>query len=187
MVPRFMSRLIGMVMVLAVIATPMLARGTMAQDAATPCPAPTEEDAAAFAAAYIAGWNAHDTAALSALFAPDAVIHWGIGVDTEGADEIQAAYDAFLTAFPGIHVTLDRVWLSGDTVVMRYINIGVQEAEFQGIPPSQTTVTWTGINVMQFSCGQITEIWAEADHFGRIQQQGVISVASPEADATPAA
>jgi steroid delta-isomerase-like uncharacterized protein len=186
MVSRFISRLIGLVMMLAVIATPILARGTVAQDAATPCPAPTEEEAAAFATAYIAAWNAHDAAALTAFFSPDAALHWGIGVDTKGSDEIQASFAAFLSAFPGIHFTLDRVWLAGDTVVMRYITIGVQETDFHGIPASQTTVTWTGINVMQLSCGLITEQWAEADHFGRIQQQGAIPAASPEAETTPA-
>ena len=58
--PRFMSRLVGLVMLLAVLASPMLARGTVvvAQDAATPCPAPTEEEATAFATAYFNAWNA---------------------------------------------------------------------------------------------------------------------------------
>ena len=184
--PRFMSRLIGLALLLAVVASPMLARGTVAQDAATPCPALTEEDAAAWAAAWVSAWNSHDPAAVMALYAPDALHHWGIGVDSEGADELTASFTNFLTAFPGIHLTADRVWLAGDTVIIRWIAIGIQETEFMGIPASKDTVTWTGINIQQIECGVTIESWSEVDHFGRIQQQGVIPVASPVAEATPA-
>lgn len=182
---RRMSRLFGLALLLAVIASPMLSHGAMAQDAATPCPAPTEEDATAFATAFATAWNAHDASAIAALYTPAAVFHWGIGGDAEGADAIQASLEAFLTAFPGIQITVDRVWLAGDTVVIRYVAEGTQETDFQGVPASQTTVTWTGINVMQLACGLVVEQWGEADHFGRIEQQGVIPVASPAA--TPAA
>jgi steroid delta-isomerase-like uncharacterized protein len=186
-VPRFISRLIGLVMVLAVIATPMLARGTVAQDAATPCPALTDEDAAAWATAWTTAWNSHDPANVVALYAPDAIHHWGVGVDSEGVDELTGNLSDFFTAFPGIHLTADRVWLAGDTVIIRWIAIGIQETDFMGIPASKDTATWTGINIQQIECGLTTESWSEADHFGRIEQQGVIPVGSPEAEATPAA
>ena len=184
---RFMSRVIGLALLLAVVASPMLMRGTVAQDAATPCPALTEEDAAAWAAAWITAWNSHDPANVAALYAPDAIHHWGIGVDAEGADELTTSFANFLTAFPGIHLTADRVWLAGDTVIIRWIAIGIQETEFMGIPASKDTVTWTGINIQQIECGVTVESWSEVDHFGRIQQQGDLPVSSPEADATPAA
>ena len=181
--PRFMSRLVGLALVLAIVAMPMLARGTTvaAQDAATPCPALTDEDATAWAASWIAAWNSHDPAAVEALYASDAIHHWGIGVDAEGADELGASFANFLTAFPGIHLTADRVWLAGDTVIIRWIAIGIQETEFMGIPASNDTVTWTGINIQQIECGVTVESWSEVDHFGRIQQQGVLPVASPAA------
>jgi steroid delta-isomerase-like uncharacterized protein len=190
-VPRSISRLFGFALLLAIVATPMLVRGTVAQDAATPaatpCPPLTEEAATAFATAYFAAWNAHDTAAIVALHTPDTMRHWGIGIDTEGSEALGASLDAFFAAFPGIHGTVDRVWVAGDTVIVRYIAIGVQETDYMGVPASKDTVTWTGINVMQLDCGLVAETWAEADHFGRIEQQGVIGVASPEAEATPAA
>lgn len=178
-------RLAALAVLIACIVSPALTRPVSAQDAATPCPPLTEEDAAALATSWVAAWNAHDADQIAALYGPDAVVHWGIGVDTEGTDAIAAAHAGFLAAFPGIHVTADQVWVAGDTVIVRYINIGVQETDFMGIPASQTTVTWTGINVMQVECGKITELWAEADHFGRIEQQGAIPMAAPEA--TPAA
>ncbi len=184
---RFMSRLLGFAILLAMVASPMLARGVVAQEAATPCPVPTEEEATAFVTNWAAAWNAHDAGAVAALYAPDALFHWGIGVDAEGTDEIQTSVADFFTAFPGIHVTVDRVWQAGDTVIIRYIAIGIQETDYMGVPASQETVTWTGINVAQLACGQAVEQWGEADHFGRIQQQGALPLGSPVAEATPAA
>ena len=184
--PRFMSRLFGLVLLFAVVASPMLARETTAQDA-TPCPPLTEEEAAAWVAAEFAAWNAHDSEQMAALYAPDAILHWGIGIDAEGTDEIAASFDAFLTAFPGVRGTVEQVLVAGDTIIVRYIAIGVQEADFMGIPPSRETVTWTGINIYRLDCGLIAERWGEADHFGRIQQQGVLPVTAPDAEATPAA
>lgn len=181
MVSRFLSRWIALALLLAIVASPMAARGTVAQDAATPCPVLTEEDVTAFATVYIAAWNTHDAEVIAALHAPDALFHWGIGVDAEGRDEIQATIERFLAAFPDLRLTLNNAWLAGDGVALHYTSTGTQEIDFLGVPASQTTATWTGINVMQVSCGLIVEHWGEADHFGRITQQGVIPVASPTA------
>lgn len=187
---RFASRMLALALLLGVLSAPWLATGAslesaVAQDAATPCPGLTEEDAAAFAETLFGAWNAHDVDQIVALHAPNAVYHWGIGADSEGTDAIAAAQAAFFEAFPDIQVTIDRVWLAGSAVIVWYISTGVQETEFMGVPPSETSVTWTGLSVFQLACGQITEVWSEADHFGRVQQQGVRLGTPPEA--TPAA
>jgi predicted ester cyclase len=109
--------------------------------------------------------------------------HWGIGTDTEGKEGFAEAVGGLLAAFPSLHFTADQIWVADDTVIVRWIDIGVQELEFNGIPPSQETVTWTGISIFRIECGKAVEGWAEADHFGRIQQQGVI----PAPEATPSA
>jgi uncharacterized protein (TIGR02246 family) len=185
-VPRITSRLLALALLFAILASPMLARPTSAQDA-TPCPPLTREEAEAWVAAQFAAWNTGDTEQIMTLFAPDAIWHWGIGVDAEGTEEIAAALDAFFTAFPGVHATIEDVFVDGDTVIVRYIAIGIQESEFMGIPNSRETVTWTGINISRLDCGLAVEHWGEADHFGRLQQQGDIAVIAEEAEATPSA
>ena len=51
--------------------------------------------------------------------------------------------------------------------------------DYSGVPASQETVTWTGISIFHLECGKAVEGWTEADHFGRIVQQGAIPVATP--------
>lgn len=156
----------------------------VAQDA-TPCPPLTEEDALAWASTYIGAVNANDAAQVAALYGEDAIHHWGIGVDSEGSGEIATSFDAFFGAFPGIHLTLDRAWVAGDTVVIRWIAIGMQEGDFMGVPGALVTTTWTGINIFQLDCGLVVESWSETDHFSRLEQMGLIPIA-PAAEATPA-
>jgi steroid delta-isomerase-like uncharacterized protein len=162
------------------LALPLGAHFAVAQDA-TPCPPLTQEEAEAWVQGYYAAWNAHDAAATASFMAPDYVHHWGIGIDVEGVDAFQTSLENFIAAFPGLHATVDRIWVTEDSVVIRWIDIGVQEQEFMGVPPSQETVTWTGLSIFRLECGKAVEGWTEADHFGRIEQQGVIPVATPEA------
>ena len=48
--PHFKSRFLGLALLLAMVASPMMTRGTLAQDA-TPCPAMTQEEAVTWATA----------------------------------------------------------------------------------------------------------------------------------------
>jgi steroid delta-isomerase-like uncharacterized protein len=179
-----MTRRTGIVALVALLSV-FLAAPTggyiAAAQVATPCPPLSEDEANAWVQGYYAAWNAHDAAATAAFVAPDYVHHWGIGTDVEGNEAYQASLEAFIAAFPQFHATVDRVWMAGDAVVIRWIDVGVQEQDFMGVPASQETVTWTGISIFQLACGKAVEGWTEADHFGRIEQQGVIPVATPAA------
>ncbi len=44
-----------------------------------------------------------------AMYAPDALHHWGIGVDSKGTEEFAAALDPFFTAFPDSHSMINQV------------------------------------------------------------------------------
>lgn len=175
---RIAGRIVALVLLIALVALPVGSRSGMAQEA-TPCPPLTQAEAQAWVQGYYAAWNAHDAAATASFMAPEYVHHWGIGTDVEGNDAFQTSLEAFIAAFPGLQATVDRVWVAGDTVIVRWIDTGVQEQDFMGVPASQEPVTWTGLSIFRLECGKAVEGWTEADHFGRIEQQGVIPVATP--------
>lgn len=183
---RTLSRSLGTLFAALACAALLVGSPAVIAQEATPCAPLTDEEAAAWVTTYFNAWNSNDPEQVIAHYAPDAIHHWGLGVDSEGADEMTTSLDAFFTAFPGVRATIDRVWVSGDTVIARWISIGIQEGDFLGVPGSQDTVTWTGINIWQLDCGIVTESWSEADNFGRLQQMGLIPIA-PEAEATPTA
>jgi predicted ester cyclase len=51
---------------------------------------------------------------------------------------------------------------------------GTQRGEFQGLPPTGKSVTFTGINIARIEGGKIAELWSEFDALGVLQQLGAI-------------
>jgi len=176
---RFLPRLVLLGLLIGLFALPMSPSHAGAQEA-TPCAPMSADEAAAWITGFYAARNAQDQELIASFLSDDFIYHWGIGIDAQGADDFTTSMTAFMTAFPGLHTTVDQVWIADDSVIVRWINIGIQEVDYMGIPPSDQTVTWTGISVFRLECGKAVEAWTEADHFGRIQQQGVLPVASPE-------
>jgi predicted ester cyclase len=67
------------------------------------------------------------------------------------------------TAFPDITVTIDEAFTDGEFVVIRWTDSGTFSEPIQGFAPTGAYVSWSGMNIFQFRCGQIIESWAESD------------------------
>ncbi len=175
-----LPRLVLLGLLIGLFALPASASHALAQEA-TPCAPMSADEVTAWVTGFYAARNAQDQELIASFLSDDFVYHWGIGIDAQGVEEFTTSMTGYMNAFPGLHTTVDQVWIADDSVTVRWINIGVQETDYMGIPPSDQTVTWTGISVFQLECGKAVEAWTEADHFGRIQQQGVLPPTSPEA------
>jgi predicted ester cyclase len=80
----------------------------------------------------------------------------------------------FQAGFPDIRVTIEDQLGEGDQVVTRMTFYGTQRGEFQGLPPTGKSVTFTGINIARIEGGKIAELWSEFDALGVLQQLGAI-------------
>ncbi len=176
---RALPRLVLLGLLLGLFVLPASAPRARAQEA-TPCASLSADDATAWVAGFYAARNAQDQELIASFLSDDFVYHWGIGADAQGVDDFTTSMTAYMTAFPDLQTTVDQVWIADDAVIVRWINTGTQVADYMGIPPSDQTATWTGISIFRLECGKAMEGWTEADHLGRLEQQGVIPVASPE-------
>ena len=115
------------------------------------------------------------------LLAPGYVLHFpGMPgpIDGEGHKQLVLL---FRSAFPDWHEALDDVIAEGDKVVIRVTGTGTHTGEFQGIPPSHTRVTATGIGIGRIEHGRIAEAWAAYDALGLMQQIGGVPAPAPAA------
>jgi predicted ester cyclase len=161
---------------------------TGAAQEATPeaeCPVTTPEENEELATMYWEEVWWGDQGKIAEIVAPDEVHHWGIGGDTNGFEEFTKRWNLFFTAFPDLEFTVDQVAAEGDLAATHWTATGTQRGEWQGIAPTNREVTWQGINVFRFACGQIVESWGEADHLGLLSQLGATDI--PALLATPAA
>ena len=168
----------------------VMMRATVAGAAqeATPeaeCPVTTPEENEELATMYWEEVWWGDQGEIAEIVAPDEVHHWGIGGDTTGFEEFSERWDQFFTAFPDLEFTVDLVVAQDDLVATHWTATGTHRGEWLGIAPTEREVTWQGINIFRFECGQIVESWGRADHLGLLNQLGAIEL--PAAIATPAA
>ncbi|MCV2491545.1 ester cyclase [Geodermatophilus sp. YIM 151500] len=118
--------------------------------------------------------NGRDAAGADELLAPDYVAHFpGVagGLDRTGH---LALLQAFWAGFPDWTETVEDVLVEGDRVVIRVTGRGRHAGSFQGIPPTGTAVTATGIGIARILDGRIVETWAEYDALGLLRQLGAV-------------
>lgn len=76
--------------------------------------------------------------------------------------------------FPDLHMTIEGMVASGDTVVLRFRATGTHQRELFGVPPTGRRLEWTGIGWLRFEDGRLVERWNESDMLSVLQQLGAI-------------
>ena len=90
---------------------------------------------------------------------------------------------AITNAFPDVHHEIVEMIAEGDNKVADRFNItGTHKGEFQGIPPTGKKTSFGGMQFFTIINGKITEIWANVDMMGLMQQIGVIPATTSRAN-----
>jgi steroid delta-isomerase-like uncharacterized protein len=120
-------------------------------------------------------WNGGDLDVIDELFSEDYVGHDAPNPEpvrgTEGMKNFLRMYHA---AMSDAHITLDDVIVGGDRVVTRWTGTGTHDGDLMGIPPTGSSVRFTGIRIFRVADGKIVEGWVNWDVFGLMKQLGQI-------------
>ena len=77
-------------------------------------------------------------------------------------------------AFPDLHITIEDMIEEGDKVVEKDTVTGTHQGEYNGLPPTGKSVSYSEIFIMRFVNGRIAEVWGVADLFSQMKQLGMI-------------
>jgi predicted ester cyclase len=100
-------------------------------------------------------WNRKEDRRLDEFVSDGSIAHLATG-DCSARHAFKAIHEKFLTAFPGMKITIEDTIASGDTVVVRWrFNKSPQAAELA----SATTERVFGMTWMRFQEGKIVEGW----------------------------
>ena len=102
-------------------------------------------------------FNQKRLTAAAEIYAPDFVNH-GLHRDASLAED-QAAARAEVTAFPDLHITVDRLIAEGDFVTVIWTFRGTHTAFGYGLPPTGAKVELRGITVWRVINGRIQDEW----------------------------
>ncbi|KPC59860.1 ester cyclase [Streptomyces chattanoogensis] len=112
--------------------------------------------------------------AIDEFVAPDMVFHAPVPMGATGAEALKRVWEGLLRAFPDIHVAVEETITEGDKVVSRNTVTGTHRGEYQGLPPTGKTVTYSEIFIFRFVDGRIAEIRGVVDVLAQLRQLGAL-------------
>ena len=130
---------------------------------------------------WIQAFNERDHAAEADALAPDYVAYAPASLEPAPLDS--EAWTQFLSGFvegfPDLRVTVEDAVGEGDLVAQRVHFEGTHTGEFQGLPPTQRKVAFSGLELNRFVEGRVAEHWFQLDGLTLLQQLGLVVVPGP--------
>lgn len=149
--------------------------------AGTPCPATSEEENEALVSRYLEeAYNGRNAAVIDELLADHFVRH---SVGSPHLDQVHGNVDdaarvqAWLTAFPDLHISIEKIISAEDTVVAWLIWTGTHEGPLPhwDAPVTGQAMERESVAIYRVACGQIVENWIVQDNLTMLRQLGIIT------------
>jgi predicted ester cyclase len=130
---------------------------------------------------WIEVFNERDDAGEAGVRGPDYIAHAPASLEPARLDsEAWTRFLAgFVEAFPDLQLSVEDAVGEGDLVAQRVHFRGTHTGEFQGLPPTQRKVSFSGLELNRFVDGRVSEHWFQMDALGLLQQLGLVVVPGP--------
>jgi steroid delta-isomerase-like uncharacterized protein len=136
-----------------------------------------QEDAQAVVEAYLAAWNAHDSAGAASHFA-DGIVYYdaSVGTPAEGVEAAKAVIDGFLTAVPDAAWTMKGApVVAGDRVAFEWEFKGTNTGPWSdGTAATGKPFAITGASLFTVEGGKIAAQSDYYDALGFYKQLGLM-------------
>lgn len=124
--------------------------------------------------------NAGDIDGFGDLLADDFVEHEEVPGLAPSKDGVKTFFRMQVAAFPDLRMTVEDVVADGAKVVARVRYTGIQQGEFQGMPPTGKAVDVQLIDIFRFDDdGRVGDHWGVIDLMAMMQQLGVVPAGAP--------
>lgn len=130
---------------------------------------------------WIDAFNERDDAAEADVRGPGYVAHAPASLEPEPLDsEAWTRFLAgFVEGFPDLRLTVEDAVGEGDLVAQRVRFEGTHTGEFQGLPPTQAKVSFSGLELNRFVDGRVAEHWFQLDALTLLRQLGLVVMPGP--------
>jgi len=115
-------------------------------------------------------WNEGDLDTADRLFSKAYLNHGGLIPDfVRGPEAMKISVVLFRTAFPTLHITINNLTASGDTVELRWVARRTVAPMSHGGQPEPEAEQLTGTTLSNLAHGQITESWTDWNFLDALQ------------------
>jgi len=98
------------------------------------------------------------------------VLHDGPPGTPPGAEAIRQIVTQFRAAFPDLKITIEDQVAEGDKVCSRATTRGTHRGTMFGIPPTGRAVAMSGLTLVRFVDGRVSDSWVKNDVAGLMAQ-----------------
>ena len=123
--------------------------------------------------------NEGNQALADELVAEDFVDHNPLPGLPPGKEGFIRSFGVFRAAFPDLAYAIQDLIGEDDKVVVRWTATGTHRGELMGIPPTETRIATTGVDIFRVADGKLAELWLSWDQLGMMEQLGVVSLPGP--------
>lgn len=106
--------------------------------------------------------------------APDSIDP--VPLDSDGWAQFLAV---FLEGFPDLQLKVEAAAADAEMVAQRILFTGTHTGVFQGVPPTNRQVNFTGIEINRMVDGKVAEHWFQLDQVTLLQQLGLRVLPGP--------
>ena len=92
----------------------------------------------------------------------------------EGIADLKAFAQAFRSAFPDLHISIDDQIAEGEKVSTRISMTGTHRGDFLGLPATDRKVELQGVVLSRLEEGLIKNEWELLDQLALLQQLGIV-------------
>jgi len=117
--------------------------------------------------------DAQDYGRMAELFPEDAVVYMAGSEEAVTQEVMLQVIPAFYTAFPDYNHVIEEMVAEGDLVAARITYRGTHQSDFEGIPATGNSVTYTGMQFFRIVDGVMLESWLIEDNLGFMTQLGM--------------
>lgn len=127
--------------------------------------------------------DAKDWDRLKVLIPGDAILNVAGSDEALTQEALLQLIPAFFEAFPDYHHVIEELVSEGDLVAARLTYRGTHEGEFEGIPATGNTVTYSGMQFFRVVDGVVKECWLIEDNQTFMSQLGMqLAPVAPETE-----
>jgi steroid delta-isomerase-like uncharacterized protein len=141
----------------------------------------------AVVAKILKAFDEGDVNALDKLIAKDAVSHSEMPpeIKSTGVEAVKEMSRMHKAAFPDSKTTVHVMGIAGDTVLAYFTTTGTNSGPFMGMPATNKTISFEGVDIIRVKNGMAVEHWGVYDNLKMMQQLGMMPPPPPPSAPAP--
>ena len=132
------------------------------------------EENKAIVRSWVEAFNEGNLEAVDELLTDSYVRHDPNSPEVRGAEEEKQLIAMYRSAFPDLHFTVEDMVAEDDRIAIRLSISATHKGELLGIPPTESRLSFTAMEIYRLKEDKIDEQWVNVDTLGMMQQLGVV-------------